>query len=177
MTHILVTNDDGVFSPGLLALKRAISALNPVIIHTHTSKAGILGRWAAWFYNRNNNQRRAIVIHTPHGHIFYGYFGLLKTFALKAAERLTARVTDYFIALTDGERRESIEQGLGHAAKWCVIPSGIRFNDRTYDHARRELAIAEDETVIAVVARLEPVRITPESRQSVLASFRPSSPS
>lgn len=141
-----------------LEIKRALSTLNPDIVHTHTAKAGILGRWAAWLYNLGRKHGRAIVIHTPHGHVFYGYFGPIKTFVFRLAERLTARVTDYFIALTDGERRESIEAGLGPAAKWLVIHSGVRFDSRTYEHARRDLDIAADETVITVVARLEPVK-------------------
>jgi glycosyltransferase involved in cell wall biosynthesis len=98
------------------------------------------------------------VIHTPHGHVFYGYFGPLKTFVFWLVENATARVTDYFVALTEGERRESIGRGLGPAAKWRVIHSGVRFEDRSYGHARRDLSIAEDETVITVIARLEPVK-------------------
>jgi glycosyltransferase involved in cell wall biosynthesis len=141
-----------------LELRKVISTLKPAIVHTHAAKAGILGRWAAWLYNRGAGSRRAIIVHTPHGHVFYGYFGPFKTSVFKLAERLTARVTDRFIALTEGERRESVEQGLGPAARWTVIHSGVRFDNRNYEHAKRDLDIAKDETVIAVVARLEPVK-------------------
>jgi len=141
-----------------LRLRSIISTLEPDIIHTHAAKAGILGRWAAWLYNRRAGPKRAIIVHTPHGHVFYGYFGPLKTFFFKLVERLTAGVTDHFIALTEGERRESVEEGLGPAAKWLVIHSGVQFDDRPHEHARRDLDIARDEAVIAVVARLEPVK-------------------
>ena len=141
-----------------LELGKIVSRLKPAIVHTHTAKAGILGRWAAWLYNLKSGPERTIIVHTPHGHVFYGYFGPLKTFIFKLIEKLTARVTDHFIALTEGERRESLQQGLGTAAKWLVIHSGVRFNDRSYEHAKRDLDISKDEMVIAVVARLEPVK-------------------
>jgi glycosyltransferase involved in cell wall biosynthesis len=142
-----------------LALKDEISAFNPAIVHTHTAKAGILGRWAAWLHNlRAGRQARAVIVHTPHGHVFYGYFGPVKTLLFKIIERLTACVTDHFIALTDGERRESVEQGLGPVSKWTVIHSGIRFRDRLHENIRGQLGITADETVITVVARLEPVK-------------------
>ncbi|MFA6434150.1 MAG: glycosyltransferase family 4 protein [Elusimicrobiales bacterium] len=142
----------------LLELKKVLSALRPAIIHTHTAKAGILGRWAAWLYNLGKKKERAVVIHTPHGHVFYGYFGPFKTFIFALAERLTARVTDHFIALTEGERSESIAHGLGPAAKWVVIHSGVRFDDRELTRAGRDPAMAGDELTITVVARLEPVK-------------------
>jgi len=140
-----------------LELLKIISDLSPAIVHTHAAKAGILGRWAAWLANLGK-KKRSVIIHTPHGHVFYGYFGPVKTFIFKLAEQLTGRVTDRFIALTEGERRESLERGLGSAPSWAVIHSGVRFDDRHYEHVRRDLGIAEDETVVAVVARLEPVK-------------------
>jgi glycosyltransferase involved in cell wall biosynthesis len=74
------------------------------------------------------------------------------------AERLAARATDYFIALTEGERRESIARGLGPPDKWRVIHSGVRFDAKPREGARERLKIAAEEIVIAVVARLEPVK-------------------
>ncbi len=141
-----------------LALKKIISGLSPAIVHTHTAKAGILGRWAAYLSKPRPGRPRPVIIHTPHGHVFYGYFGPVRTFIFKAAERLTARVTDHFIALTEGERRESLEQGLGAADGWTVIHSGVSFTARSYENVRPDLGIAEDETVIATIARLERVK-------------------
>ncbi|MFA4909847.1 MAG: glycosyltransferase, partial [Desulfobacteria bacterium] len=57
----------------LFRLYRLFLQEKPAIVHTHTSKAGILGRWASFF------ARVPIVVHTPHGHIFYGYHGKVKT--------------------------------------------------------------------------------------------------
>jgi len=141
-----------------LKLKKTIAELKPSIVHTHTSKAGILGRFAAWFANRKNKDARALIVHTPHGHVFYGYFGPVRAFLFKQAERLAARITDHFIALTCGEMRESLAGGLGTPDKWLVIHSGIRFEPRSYEHAKTDLGMAKEELAIAVVARLEPVK-------------------
>ncbi len=157
-----------------------ISKYKPKIVHTHTSKAGILGRWAAAFYNRKNvashpknknfkaessealakgdKNHKTIIVHTPHGHIFYGYFGIIKTFIFKHIEIFTSKLTDYFIALTPGEKKESIFFGIGDEKKWSVIHSGIKFNSNSYSNSKAEFEFKEDEIVIGTVARLEYVK-------------------
>jgi len=136
----------------------AISKYQPKIVHTNTSKAGILGRWAAAFYNRKNKTQKAIIIHTPHGHIFYGYFGIIKTFIFRQVEIFTSKVTDYFIAKTPGEQKESISFGIGNEKKWFIIHSGIKFNLNSYDQAKAKFKFNNDEIVIGTVARLEHVK-------------------
>ena len=131
-----------------------ISKYRPKIVHTHTSKAGILGRWAAAFYNRKNEYHKTIIVHTPHGHVFYGYFGALKTFIFRQIEIFTAKFTDYFIALTDGEKKESVSFGIGDEEQWSVIHSGVRFNPNFYYRPQ----LKKDEITIGVVARLEHVK-------------------
>ena len=74
----------------------------PRIVHTHTSKAGILGRWAAFF------AKVPVIVHTPHGHVFWGYFNKCKTSVFVFLERLTARITDRIITLTPNTRRRII---------------------------------------------------------------------
>lgn len=142
----------------LFRLKKLVEERRPAIVHTHTSKAGILGRLAAWLANRGAPGREAVIVHTPHGHVFYGYFGPVKTFVFKKIEKLAARITDRFIALTEGEMKESIAGGLGLPDKWEIIHSGLRFEPRSYENAKKDLGIDKDELVIAVVARLEPVK-------------------
>lgn len=135
-----------------------ISKYKPKIVHTHTSKAGILGRWGAAFHNLINRKEKTIIVHTPHGHVFYGYFGLIKTFIFKQIEKITAKLTDYFIALTYGERNESAHFGIGNKKKWTVIHSGVRFNTNLYPKAKAEFEFAEGEIIIGTVARLEYVK-------------------
>ncbi len=88
------------------------------IVHTHTSKAGILGRLAAW-------GRAGAVVHTPHGHIFHGYFGKIKTAIFIYMERRMAHRTHALIALTRAERDDHLRRRIGRAGQWRVIPSGV----------------------------------------------------
>jgi glycosyltransferase involved in cell wall biosynthesis len=90
------------------------------LVHTHTSKAGVLGRLAVG--------KKAKVLHTPHGHIFCGYFGALKTQLFVAIERWMARRSDALIALTKAEMDDHLKLGIGTARQWHVIPSGVDVN-------------------------------------------------
>ncbi len=103
--------------------KQAVSAIRALdlrafdMIHTHTSKAGALGRYAA--------AGRSHIVHTPHGHIFHGYFGALKTKIFLAVERYLAKKTDVLIALTQAERDDHLALGVGKPQQWVVVPSGV----------------------------------------------------
>lgn len=103
----------------LWILVRILRAKRPAIVHTHTSKAGVLGRIAAWLAGV------PVVVHTPHGHVFYGHFGALKSRVFLQIERMLCRVTTVFVALTSAERDDHLERGVGCADRFAVIPSGI----------------------------------------------------
>ncbi len=100
-------------------LWRLFRAERPDIVHTHTSKAGTIGRVAAWL------ARVQTVIHTPHGHVFYGHFGPVLSWIFLQIERLLAPLTSQLIALTDAERDDHLVRRVGTAEQWSVIPSGI----------------------------------------------------
>jgi len=100
-------------------LYRLIGQLQPDLIHTHSSKAGILGRWAAKLKGV-----RAIV-HTPHGHVFYGYYGALLSRLFRTAEKLTAKFTDRIVALTHLEVEQHLEERVGRRQQFAVIHSGV----------------------------------------------------
>lgn len=93
--------------------------MRPTIVHTHTSKAGVLGRIAAWL------AAVPVIIHTPHGHVFYGHFSRPASWLFLQIERTLALVTTSFIALTTAEREDHVVRGVGRAEEWTVIPSGI----------------------------------------------------
>jgi glycosyltransferase involved in cell wall biosynthesis len=141
----------------LLKLSKHLSRLKPDIVHTHTSKAGALGRLAAALANLGKKKKTA-VIHTPHGHLLYGYYGPLRTFVFRIAERLLSHFTDYLVALTPGEMRESLAAGIGRAAQWRVVHSGVDLKPPAAPAHKRDLDIAEDEIAVGTVARLEPVK-------------------
>ena len=98
---------------GILRAKR------PAIVHTHTSKAGVVGRVAAWL------ARVPVSVHTPHGHVFYGHFGRMKSWLFLQIERALCRVTSMLVALTSAERDDHLERAVGCADRFAVIPSGI----------------------------------------------------
>jgi glycosyltransferase involved in cell wall biosynthesis len=129
----------------------------PHLVHTHTSKAGILGRIAA---------RRAgvpVVVHTPHGHVFHSYEGRLKTQLFVRLERACAPLADRLIALTEAERREHLELGVGRPAQWVTVHSGVDFapfaNARPMRHAvRAQLGLPDGAIVLGTVGRLVPIK-------------------
>ncbi len=111
-------------SPGsdFSALWKLVSLLRqerPQVVHTHTSKAGVLGRLAAWITGV------PLVVHTPHGHVFYGHFGPVSSWVFLQIERVLAGITDQLIGLTTAETREHLERGVGRTDRFAVIPSGI----------------------------------------------------
>ena len=126
-------------------------------MHTHTSKAGILGRLAA---------RRAkvpIIVHTPHGNIFNGYFPSWKTRVFVQAERMAAVYTDRLIELTAGGIKEYLAQGIGSRRQFSVIFSGIDlapYDDAIVrrDATRAKLGLKPNDFLVGGVGRLEPVK-------------------
>jgi glycosyltransferase involved in cell wall biosynthesis len=103
----------------LWQLVRLLREERPHIVHTHTSKAGVLGRLAAWITGV------PVIIHTPHGHVFYGHFGSVFSWVFLQIERALAWITDVLIALTAAEKAEHLEREVGWADRFAVIPSGI----------------------------------------------------
>ncbi|MFQ5693463.1 MAG: glycosyltransferase family 4 protein, partial [Nitrospinota bacterium] len=127
------------------------------IVHTHSSKAGLLGRIAA------RRARVPSVVHTPHGHIFYGYFGPLRSRLYLGLERWAVRRTDRIIALTERGRREHLALGVGRPEQYRVIPSGIPLDDFYPDPQRRRrtrerLGIPEGVPAVGTVGRLTTVK-------------------
>ncbi|MCB9800530.1 MAG: glycosyltransferase [Candidatus Omnitrophica bacterium] len=129
-----------------------------MIVHTHMSKAGLLGRWAAWL------RRVPYIVHTPHGHVFHSYFSPVKEKLFLWLERRTARITNCLIALTDICLKEHLELKVGRDEQWSVIPSGVNpesfkvLNSSIVRKRREELDIPSGAFVIGFVGRLEPIK-------------------
>jgi glycosyltransferase involved in cell wall biosynthesis len=149
-------------SPGrdlkaFLGLYRIFRDEKPHIVHTHTSKAGILGRWAALL------ARVPVILHTPHGHVFWGYFGPMQTGLFIVLEKITALFTDRIIALTDQEMADHLRFHIARDKKFTTIHSGADlspFNTALYDRSKMkaELHIPPDDLVVGTVGRLTPVK-------------------
>jgi glycosyltransferase involved in cell wall biosynthesis len=141
----------------LVRLWRLIRAHQPAFVHTHTSKAGFLGRLAAHLAGV------PAVIHQPHGHIFYGYYGPQRTAFYIALERLAARWTDRIVALTERGIDEHLARGIGERAQYRAVPSGVptaelRAAAPTRGVARRRLRLPDDAFVVVGLGRIVPVK-------------------
>ena len=95
----------------LLQLTRLIFVERPDVVHTHTAKAGALGRLAAATYNLTRRPAdRCAIVHTFHGHVFSGYFGPIGSRAVRLIERGMARLTDRIVAVSHGQQRDISER-------------------------------------------------------------------
>ncbi|HCH37440.1 MAG TPA: glycosyltransferase family 1 protein, partial [Acidobacteria bacterium] len=94
----------------------------PHIVHTHTAKAGVLGRLAA------RAARVPIIVHTYHGHVFQGYFSPLKTRLFLAIERWLGRSTHRLIAVSEAVRQDLLRLGIGTPERLVVIPLGLNLD-------------------------------------------------
>ena len=151
---IAVVND----IKALFALLRIFKYEKPQLVHTHTSKAGILGRWAAFF------AKTGTIIHTPHGHVFWGYFGRLKTCLFILLEKLTSSITDKIITLTEQEKQDHLHFRIAPKDKFTVIHSGVDLTAfaglpiDTSAAVREELKIPPEALVVGTTGRLTPVK-------------------
>ena len=133
-------------------LTRLFRAQGPGIVHTHSGKAGILGRLAA---------RRAnvpIIIHTIHGPSFGPFQGPLANALFRSAERRAGRATTHFVAVADAMTRQYLAAGIGRPSQYTKIFSGFPlgpFLSAANDPAlRARWKIGADDTAIGMIARL-----------------------
>jgi glycosyltransferase involved in cell wall biosynthesis len=140
----------------LAAVRNIVREFRPDIVHTHLAKAGAIGRIAA------RMSGAPVVIHTYHGTVFSGYFGRAKSNAFVAIERGLARLTTRLIAITSSQRRDLLRLGIGDDRKVVEIPLGLELSQyiapRDQRDARRSLALPPERPVVAIVARLVPVK-------------------
>ncbi|MFQ5657050.1 MAG: glycosyltransferase family 4 protein [Candidatus Methylomirabilales bacterium] len=127
------------------------------LVHTHTSKAGILGRLAARLAGVPH------IVHTPHGQAFNGYAGRVLTTLFVLLERWAATFTDRIIGLTDQEIRDNLERQIGEPRQFVSIPSGIdlkRFekSKRKAVDVKASLGLPPSARLIGSVGRLDPVK-------------------
>src|SRR3954468_24079079 len=104
----------------LVALVGAVRRFRPDIVHTHTAKAGMLGRLAALAM-----RPRPIIVHTYHGHVLEGYFGPLRNAFYRALERGLARVSDVLIGVSSATGDDLVRLQIAPREKFRVIPIGL----------------------------------------------------
>jgi glycosyltransferase involved in cell wall biosynthesis len=115
----------------VMDLRRIIKQFQPHIIHTHTAKAGTLGRLAGISFNlirRSNVKMR--MVHTFHGHIFHSYFGSLRTHLFIQIERFLSKFTDRIIVISPLQQRDICSRyGIAPPEKVRIIPLGFDLSD------------------------------------------------
>jgi glycosyltransferase involved in cell wall biosynthesis len=143
----------------LRELIRLIRRIRPDIVHTHTAKAGALGRLAVVLARP---QPRPLVIHTYHGHVLEGHFGPRKTAAYRAIERQLARVSDCLIGVSQATVDDLVRLGIAPREAFRVVPLGLdlgRFARVTDDDGaefRERAGAGSDDLLLTCVCRVVP---------------------
>ena len=122
------------------------------IVHAHAHKAGLICRFAAKCAGVKH------IIYTPHGHVFYGYFGKALTGVIILIEKIAAHITDKIVGLTEAECDEWLKFGIGRKEQYVVIPSGIEFDVLERETSSRidwksELGIPPGKTLVGSIGR------------------------
>ena len=138
----------------LAALSREIADFRPHIAHTHTAKAGVLGRIAAV------TRRVPVRVHTFHGHLLQGYFSPMETRAIRLVESVLAKGTTALVAVGEQVRDDLIAAGIGRSDQYTVIPPGVDQPEKVPDgdQARRQLGLPLEVPVVLFVGRLTKIK-------------------
>jgi glycosyltransferase involved in cell wall biosynthesis len=141
----------------LFALVWLIVKEKPDIVHTHSSKGGLLGRLAAKLCGVTP------IVHTPHGHVFYGHFGPVASKVFLWIERIFSKFTDRLVALTHGEKDDYIAMSVCSPEKLLTIHSGVDIQQFLHTNGnlaekKRSLGLGPKEPVIGFVGWLLPIK-------------------
>jgi glycosyltransferase involved in cell wall biosynthesis len=152
-------------------LARLIRKERPRILHTHTAKAGTVGRVAALLAG---SRRPPIIVHTFHGHVLRGYFGPLRSLFFRLLERWLARHTTALVAVSPQVRDDLVALGVAPRERFAVIRLGIELEERVAAEqdgrleSRRYLGLPPDRFTIGWVGRMTSVKRTDD----ILRAFR-----
>ena len=144
----------------LRGLIRVIRAYRPQIVHTHTAKAGFVGRVAALL----SPGPRPIIVHTYHGHVLEGYFGRRRSAAYRALERWLARVSDCLIGVSSATVEDLVRLGVAPRERFRVVPLGldlrrfVRPDAEAAARLRDQCGVAAGEVLLGYVGRLVPIK-------------------
>ena len=138
----------------LLQIIKIIREFKPNFIHTHTAKAGVLGRIAGLLANRN-----AKLIHTYHGHLLTGYFSPTKTKLIILVERILAKFSFKLICVGSKVRDDLLKVKIGDSSKYVIIGPGIKFGEPPIGNVGRlNFGIDLDDIVIIFLGRITGIK-------------------
>ena len=134
-------------------LRKEIRDFRPHVVHTHTAKAGFLGRSAAFL------EKVPIVVHTFHGHLLHGYFSSFKTLLFTITERFLARLSTALVSVGEKVRNDLVNAKIGRIEQYVVVPPGVKLGAiPEQDRARKQLDISLETPVVLFVGRLTSVK-------------------
>jgi glycosyltransferase involved in cell wall biosynthesis len=141
----------------LVALYRLLRRERPHIVHTHTAKAGFVGRLAAWLVGV------PVVVHTYHGHVLHSYYSPRKTWLLRRMERVLGSLTDRIIAVSEQVKRDLVDYRVANPEKIGIIALGFElkpFLDGAVHRGsfRRELGVSNGAPLVGIVGRIFPIK-------------------
>lgn len=134
-------------------LRRIVQVFAPHVVHTHTSKAGWLGRSAA------RRERVPVLAHTFHGHVLHDYFAAPVSAALAQLERRLARGCQLLFAVSGSCADELAQCGVAPRERFVVVPPAVpRANVAPRAEARQELGVPAAQWRVAAIGRLVPIK-------------------
>ncbi len=142
-------------------VRAIIRDFRPHILHTHTAKAGAVGRAAAFSAGRDRPQA---VVHTFHGHVLRGYFSPLATRGFLSVERALARSTDALIAVSPEVRDDLVQLGVAPADRIRVVRLGLDLESRTAaapgarEAERLRLGVSHDGFLVGWLGRMTEIK-------------------
>jgi len=138
----------------LLTLRQEIRRFKPDVIHTHTSKAGLLGRTAALLFAPGVKR-----VHTFHGHLLDGYFSRFKTALLIALESILAKKTHRLVAMGNQVKSDLLQAGVGKAIQFIVFfPGLVPVKTISRESARLALGLSAEKVYCLFVGRLTAIK-------------------
>ena len=161
-TDIPVTRIDGLgrsIKPiadmtALIEIVKLIREFKPDIVHTHTAKAGVLGRIASIL-----SLHSSLRVHTFHGHLLHGYFGKFKTKIVILIEKTLAVFTHQLLAVGKKVQDELIEVGIGNVKKFALMPPGLSLGKiPDTAQAKSELGLAKDLLYCSFIGRVTDIK-------------------
>jgi glycosyltransferase involved in cell wall biosynthesis len=143
----------------LRQLREVIRKFQPDIVHTHTAKAGFLGRIAAAL-----ERPRPVIVHTYHGHVLEGYFGPTKTALYRSLERTLAHVSDRLVGVSGATIDDLVRLRVAPRKQFVQIPLGLALDP--FLHATRsdgaqvraDLGLCANDLLVTCVGRLVPIK-------------------
>jgi glycosyltransferase involved in cell wall biosynthesis len=149
-------------TPAYYQIKKLLAEIKPDIVHTHSAKAGVLGRFAAFQLKiKNSKLKTPFIVHSIHGLSFYPYLNPAINTFYTVVEKSAAKRTDAFISVADAMTKKSLAAGIGRPQQFTTAYSAIEeeqfLNPISLQHRndfRKKYNIPQNAIVLVTIARL-----------------------